>query len=260
MGQVYVQLMKDIAKHRVLVASANHNALKHTVSSPFELVLKMLPNRSLSTEARLVHDQRQVNGGTHKDLHPPAAQPTHEQVARQILWLKARYPGVKVVLAKKDVAGAFRLLWVDPELFARDVPWKPGLMGSGGTATDLQGLGDLTVIYLVSSFGFSGPRGEWTAWGRATEELHFCGKILVDDMVLVEPVIGLRPWVSSEVYEWAVTQLLGEKAINKLKDAEEGCYSNQQTVWGLIIDADTERMSLPEARILQGAYLLAQPC
>ena len=278
MGQVYVQLMKDIAKHRVLVASANHPALKHTVSSPFELVPKMLPNRSLSTEARLVHDQRQVNGGTHKDLHPPAAQPTHEQIARRILWLKARYPGVKVVLAKKDVAGAFRLLWVDPrdaELFAGDVPWKPELMGTGGEAPDLQDLGNLTVIYLVSSFGFSGSPGEWTAWGRATEEvhrnlrpvesrrdgeLHFCGKILVDDMVLVEPVIGLRPWVSSEVYEWAVTRLLGEKAINKLKDAEEGCYSNQQTVWGLIIDADTEKMSLPEARILKGAYLLAQPC
>ena len=278
MGQVYAQLMKDIAKHRVLVASASHAALKHTVSSPFELVPKMLPTRSLSTEARLVHDQRQVNGGTHKDLHPPASQPTHEQIARRILWLKARYPGVKVVLAKKDVAGAFRLLWVDPrdvELFAGDVPWKPELMGPGGAEAGLDGLGDLTVIYLVSSFGFSGSPGEWTAWGRATEEvhrslrpvesrrdgeLHFCGKILVDDMVLVEPVMGLRPWVSSEVYEWAVTKLLGEKAINKLKDAEEGCYSNQQTVWGLIIDADAERMSLPEARILKGAYLLAQSC
>ena len=173
---------------------------------------------------------------------------------------------------------AILILWVDPrdaELFAGDVPWKPELMGIGGEAPDLQDLGNLTVIYLVSSFGFSGSPGEWTAWGRATEEvhrnlrpvesrrdgeLHFCGKILVDDMVLVEPVIGLRPWVSSEVYEWAVTRLLGEKAINKLKDAEEGCYSNQQTVWGLIIDADTEKMSLPEARILKGAYLLAQPC
>ena len=52
----------------------------------------------------------------------------------------------------------------------------------------------------------------------------------------------------------------GEKAINKLKDAEEGCFSRQQTVWGLTINAETERMSLPEARILKGAYLLAQPC
>lgn len=49
-----------------------------------------------------------------------------------------------------------------------------------------------------------------------------------------------------------MVKLLGEKAINKLKDAEEGQLSNQQTVWGLTIDADLEKMSLP------GAYLLAQ--
>ena len=277
LGQVYVQLMKDIMKHRVLVVSADHGNLGHTVSSPFELVPKMLPNRTLSTEARLVHDQRQVNEGTHKDLHPPAAQPTHGQIARRVLWWKTKYPGVKVVLAKKDVAGAFRLLWVDPrdvELFAGDVPWNPECMGPRGDAGEVEGGSGLTLIYLVSSFGFSGSPGEWTAWGRATEEVHrnlrpqhgrrdggahFCGKILVDDMVLVEPVIGLRPWVSSEVYEWAVVKLLGEKAINKLKDAEEGQFSNQQTVWGLTIDADSEKMSLPEARILKGAYLLAQP-
>lgn len=59
-----------------------------------------------------------------------------------------------------------------------------------------------------------GVRVRGGAWGRATEEVHrnlrplhgrrdgeahFCGKILVDDMVLIEPMIGLRPWVSSEV-------------------------------------------------------------
>ena len=64
---------------------------------------------------------KKVEEGTHKDLHPPAAQPTHEQIARRILWLKARSPGVKVVLAKKDVAGAFRLLWL-----RRPNPYKTG--------------------------------------------------------------------------------------------------------------------------------------
>ena len=29
----------------------------------------MLPNRALSSEVRLVHDQRGINGGTSKDLH-----------------------------------------------------------------------------------------------------------------------------------------------------------------------------------------------
>ena len=270
--QVYVQVMKDVKKQRVLVVSNNHPGLASTVSSPFETVPKMLPNRTLSTDVRLVHDQRRVNQGTDKTLHPPAAQPSHAQVARRILWLKARYPGTKVVLAKKDVAGAFRLLWVDPkdvELFGGDIPWAPSAMGGGEGEPAEAGL---TVLYLVSSFGFSGSPGEWTAWGRATEEvhkacrpslprrdgaLHFDGKILVDDMVLVEPVLGLRPWVSSEVYEWGVVQMLGQKAINREKDAEEGAFGPVQTIWGVIMDADEETMSLPETRILKGAYLLA---
>ena len=270
--------MKDVKKHRVLLVIDTHKGLAHTVSSPFEAVPKMLPNRSLSTEMRLVHDQRRVNQGTAKTLHPPAAQPLHEQVVRRILWLKTRYPGVEVLLAKKDVAGAFRLLWVDPrdvELFGGDLPWHPETMGpiDNDKLESLKPEAGLTVLYLVSSFGFSGSPGEWAAWGRATEELHrghcpqdarrdgevhFCGKILVDDMVLIEPALGLRPWVSSEVYEWGVTKLLGLKAINKANDAEEGQFESSQTIWGVIIDAHKEIMSLPEARILKGAYLLAE--
>ena len=274
MDQVFKQLMKDVAKHRVLVADADLPQLSHVVSSPFETVPKMLPNRTLSTEVRLVHDQRQVNTGTDKVLHPPAVQPTHEQIVRRILWLKARFPGVEVKLAKKDVAGAFRLLWVDPrdvELFGGDLPWQPESMGSCSDTSKPGDARTITVLYLVSSFGFSGSPGEWNVWGRATEELHrshrpqqsrrdgavhFDGKILVDDMVLVEPVLGLRPWVSSEVYEDVVKKLLGEKAINAAKDAEEGQFADAQIVWGLIIDAKQERMSLPESRVTKGAYLL----
>ena len=78
-------------------------------------------------------------------------------------------------------------------------------------------------------------------------------------MVLVEPELGLRPWISSEVYEWSVVKLLGSKAINKAKDAEEGTFESSQTIWGVTIDANEEVMSLPEARILKGAYLLSEP-
>ena len=183
MGQVYVQLMKDIAKHRVLVASASHAALKHTVSSPFELVPKMLPNRSLSTEARLVHDQRQVNGGTHKDLHPPASQPTHEQIARHILWLKARYPGIKVVLAKKDVAGGFSTAVGRPTrcgAVRRGRPMEARADGirrtrgraqrSGGPHGDLLGV-QLWVLGIAGRMDSMG-----TGYGRGPSKPSPCGE------------------------------------------------------------------------------------
>ena len=106
--QVYKQIWKDVKKNRVLVVAQDNPALRGTVSSPFEAVDKMMPDRSISAEKRIVHDQRGVNQFTDKVWHPPALQPTHDQIARRILWMQTRYPGVPVLLAKKDIAGAFR--------------------------------------------------------------------------------------------------------------------------------------------------------
>lgn len=249
LGQVYSQLWKDVRKQRALVVDRDHPQDFAPLSRhPFEAVDKLLPDRTISPDKRVVHDQRGVNYYTDKTWHPPAAQPSHAQVARRILLWKVRAPGLPVLLAKKDVAGAFRLLWVAPsdvELFAGDLPWSPTAMGED--AEDAAGEGkDLTIIYLVSSFGFSGSPGEWAIWGRSTEEFHRChrpeesrrdgsygfeSKILVDDNVLIEPWMGLRPWVSSETYEEAVRLMLGESAVNAEKDKEEGDFRTQQTIY-----------------------------
>ena len=276
--QVYRQLMKDVKKGRILVVSQAHAKLGTTVSSPFEVVQKMLPDRSLSKDMRLVHDQRNVNSSSDKDWRPPALQPTHAQIVRRILRLKARFPGLPVLPAKKDIAGAFRLLWVDPrdvELFAGDLPWKPEEMEQGdlgGAAGPDPAGAPMTAIFLVSSFGFNGAPGEWTVFGRATEEWHrahrpqetrrdgragFDSKILVDDNVLVEPWVGLRPWVSAECYEEGVRLILGDCAINLEKDAMEGFYAEEQCIWGLTINTRLGRAFLPERRILRGAHLIA---
>eukprot|EP00434_Breviolum_minutum_P012254 symbB.v1.2.010803.t1/scaffold712.1/size170421/2 len=199
------------------------------------------------------------------------------EVAKRILLWKLRAPGIPVLLAKKDVAGAFRLLWVSPqdvELFAGDVPWCPGEMSEKAEGASEEGK-EMTIIYLVSSFGFSGSPGEWAIWGRSTEEFHRChrpemsrrdgsygfeSKILVDDNVLIEPWIGLRPWVSLETYEEGVRLLLGQSAVNAEKDKEEGDFRTQQTIWGIILDTESQEAHLPEQRVLKGAHLLAEEC
>ena len=283
MGQVYKQVWKDVGKARALVVDSGHKALTTVVASPFEAVDKMNPDRTISEEKRLVHDQRQVNQFSHKTVHPPANQPKHAQVARLILYYKRRYPGITVLLAKKDAAGAFRLLWTDPcdvELFAGDLPWQESAMGDQGSQNEWYDSGiwnppeGVTVIFLVASFGFSGSPGEWSVWGKATEFYHsahmpslprrdgsepFDGKILVDDAMLVEPWIGARPWMSGACYEEGVVTMLGQQAINKEKDKLEGCFEPLKTVWGLDIDAEENEAGLPDRRILKGAYLLTSP-
>lgn len=259
----------------MLLVTADNPDLPRTYSSPFEAVDKLLPDRTISEEKRVVHDQRGVNAGTSKYFHPPAVQPVHTQIARRILWTKLRNPGVSVLVAKKDIAGAFRLLWVAPEdveLFAGDLPWrKEAFPEEADFEEKIRGV---TVIYLVSSFGFSGSSGEWGVWGRATEEYHrahrpeeprrdlrvgFDSKVLVDDNILVEPWVGLRPWISSEVFEAGVRLMLGQNAINSAKDEVEGKFQCSQTIWGIVMNAETEQAILPERRILKGAQLLADP-
>ena len=280
LDQVYKQIFKDVRKHRVLVVRKDNVALGNTVSSPFEAVDKMLPDRSIAPDKRIVHDQRQVNQATSKWWHPPALQPTHQQIARRVLWHKTRFPGIDVVICKRDIAGAFRLLWLAPKdahLFAADLPWKEEMMEQDVEGSHAEGnheKSEMTVIYLVSSFGFSGAPGEWTAFGRATEEYHrahrpgesrrdglagFDAKILVDDMVLVEPLIGLRPWTSASCYDEGVRLLLGKDAVNEEKNLLEGAYKEEQTIWGLNINTKEDRASLPSRRIEKGAHLLAHP-
>ena len=277
LGQVYQQIYKDVAKGRVLVVPTKVVAREPVMSSPFGAVPKMLPDRSLSEEKRVVHDQRQVNEGVPEDAHPPALQPRHRQLARLVLHWQARYPGVPVLLAKKDIAGAFRLLWVAPgdvELFAGELPWRPEhcVQGDPDEGRDL-GEG-LVAIYLVLSFGFSGAPGEWMAWATGLcQDLEarrpdrperdgperFVGSMLMDDYVLVEPCLGLRPWVARGVLEQRVKALFGHEAINLEKDAVEGEMETSQCCWGLDVDTSRGVVRIPERRIIKGAHLLALP-
>jgi hypothetical protein len=96
-------------------------------------------------------------------------------------------------MAKRDIAGTFKMVWVDlsdVELFASDVDWTPagdpsmatewseGAKSCGITMSEWSSMRDelrkegVTVIYLVLSFGFSGSPGEWTAWGAAAAQYH----------------------------------------------------------------------------------------
>ena len=87
---------------------------------------------------------------------PPALQPRHGEVARVILFWAHMFPGIAILLAKKDVAEAFRWLWIalqDCCLFAADFH---------GRDFGLEGL--VTALYTALTFGWTGAPGEWMAF------------------------------------------------------------------------------------------------
>ena len=65
--------------------------------------------------------------------------------------------------------------------------------------------------------------------------------------------------MSASCYEAGVRLMLGSEAVNEEKDALEGQFKEEQTIWGLTMNTDTNQALLPERRILKGAHLLAEP-
>eukprot|EP00971_Amphidinium_carterae_P215622 4280033-Amphidinium_carterae.1 len=101
------------------------------------------------------------------------------------------------------------------------------------------------------SFSPSQPR--WNGPQR------FWSHMLMDDSVLIEPVIGERAALSAQAYEQGVRTLLGPSSINEEKNEVEGKFCDRLTCWGLTFDTQRHEVSIPEQRILKGAYLLAEP-
>eukprot|EP00438_Fugacium_kawagutii_P005702 Skav227832 [mRNA] locus=scaffold948:391182:404479:+ [translate_table: standard] len=212
------QLWKDAAKGRVLLCfDEGGDELHGVVSVAMARVPKMLPNRTVSDKGRVIWDAKPINEFCDKSRHPPALQPKHDEVARLIVWWQTRFPNTPILLSKKDVSDAFK--WVpvrceDTRLFAADLPG--GEFGAHGK--------NITVLYNSLTFGWTGAPGEYMLFAWLIKSGHsmfhppdplwndgvaFQSLVLMDDAVLIEPKIGLRPWLSVQTMETCTKMALG---------------------------------------------------
>ena len=266
MEEAAAQLWKDARKGRALIADDQGSDLLGVVSVPMARVPKMLPDRTLSTKGRVIWDATVVNRTCAKENHPPALQPRHSEMARSILWWKQRFPFARVLLSKKDISDAFK--WVpvqldDTRLFAADLPGK-----DFGLSTPI------TVIYNTLTFGWTGAPGEFMLYAWVAKLAHqshvpedplwndsppFRSLVLMDDTVLVEPEIGVRPWLSVHAAERCTKATLGPRTINPEKDKIEGALEERKLIWGLMYDTAKGTRSLPAAKLEKASYLLHLP-
>ncbi|CAE7671785.1 unnamed protein product [Symbiodinium sp. CCMP2592] len=206
------------------------------------------------------------------DDHFPAIQPRYAEVVRLVMWYKSRYPGVRVLLAKKDVSEAFKWLWVEQDdcrLFGADLPTEGATRDSRGDASR-----PVTVLYLAMTFGWTGAPGEFMAFAWAIKLLHrACGPdrpewhdsssfrslALMDDSVVIEPDLGLRPQLSVDALEEAIRQTLGPLAINAAKDVEEGTLTTRKLIWGLEFDTEAGTCRLPPLKVERAYHVLQSP-
>ena len=105
---------KDAQKGRILyLTSKSDPLLNGVVAVPLGFFKKSFPDRTISqTEGREVVDPAEQNDDVQKDYFHPAPMPKHNELARTITWWVHRYPGIQILLAKKDIADAFKRLWL----------------------------------------------------------------------------------------------------------------------------------------------------
>ena len=260
------QLWEDAAKGRSLLCYDKGEGLEGVISVPMARVLKMHPDRSISEKGRIIWDATPINKYCRKTRHPPALQPRHQEVARAILWWRLRFPRIRILLSKKDVAEAFKWIPIkleDAKLFAADVPAEFTQTPEG-----------TTLIYSFLTFGWCGAPGEYMhfAWviksahgsfapdnHRWEDDVPFHSLVLMDDTVLIEPELGFRPQLSVALSEYVTKATLGEGSINAAKDALEGRLECRKLIWGLVYDTQTYTRSLPAAKLEKAYHLLHLP-
>ncbi|CAK9013328.1 Uncharacterized protein SCF082_LOCUS11888 [Durusdinium trenchii] len=208
------QLWADAGKGRALLCyDHGQRELSGVISVALARVPKMNPDRSVSEKG--------------SQAHPLVA---------------TSVPRDGRVAGEKDVAEAFK--WVpvrssDTRLFAADLPESE--FGASGKT--------ITVMYNSLTFGWTGAPGEYMmfAWvaklahaahapqdGLWNDSVSFKSLVLMDDSILIEPDIGVRPWLSVQTCETCTKKALGPGTINEVKDEVEGALEATKLIWGLM--------------------------
>ncbi|ETN08069.1 hypothetical protein PPTG_12571 [Phytophthora nicotianae INRA-310] len=195
----------------------------HVTISPFGAVPKS-DARSMHA-IRLIHDlafplDDCVNSHTIQSSLPYVPYQPFSALAERIEHLAAVHPGVRILILKGDVQGAFRHLRQH----------APDVHRMGGRLGHLQA----GVIDLSAPFGWTGSPALYSVFGRAISTIvgrespasmwpghpdatPFFAYEWVDDHVMMESDLGERCAVAEDTLRLAMLAVLGPTAINESK-------------------------------------------
>jgi hypothetical protein len=256
---------KDARKGRILyLTDESEHLLAGVVSVPLGFVPKSFPDRTVSrSEGREVVDPVKQNENVLKEHFHPALMPRHSELARLITWWAQRHPGIAILMARRDIADAFKWLWILAE--------SAGMFStrfSKGQAGIKQ---SLVPIWLVLNFGWRGGPGCFVQFGTLLKLLHanfrpagpkfndevpFRSMIWMDDLVVIEPDLGHRALVSLGIAEGLTHKIFGPASLNRAKDLVEGIFETLKLTWGLTYDTQRLCRRLPDPKLEKAAFLL----
>ncbi|ETM53581.1 hypothetical protein L914_02952 [Phytophthora nicotianae] len=224
----------------------------HVTISPFGAVPKS-DARNMHA-IRLIHDlafplDDCVNSHTIQSSLPYVPYQPFSSLAERIEHLAAVHPGVRILILKGDVQGAFRHL----RQHAPDVHRMGGRLGHSQAG----------VIDLSAPFGWTGSPALYSVFGRAISTIvgrespasmwpghpdatPFFAYEWVDDHVMMESDLGERCAVAEDTLRLAMLAVLGPTAINESKFTT---WSTKARVLSLDWDSGARTVSMPPDKV-----------
>ena len=251
------KLRKDVQKGRVLVVHVE--AVKPNtavMATPTTTAVKKLPDRTVSTDVRIISDLRLPNLYCDKNSYPPVYLADISEIAERAVMLKRTWPNIDVVCCKRDIDAAFKRVRTHPDMCVM-------------LCTEFRGEhfaldGNIYFMYLALPFGWRGSPAYFPCIGHGVALAHrnfspankirdghqdLSSLLFVDDAIFIEPRIGMRPEVCVSCWESIWRRLLGADSPNEDKLMEEGDWKSTHILLGYEVNVNSLTIRLPEAKV-----------
>ena len=194
------ELWGDVIKGRLMMLAIKSEPFAgNLVESKLTYVLQKDATNPAAAKVRYISDpMNEVNERLDNDRHSQRIIPRHQNVSRRAHYWKRRYPSIPVLISKRDVKGAFKLIPVGIR----------GLAYMGCRFSHYIGM------YLALFFGWRPSPANWglistllmqyvAAFRPSNDRLggpeSFIAFEYVVDGDFVEPWRGLRPWQAANL-------------------------------------------------------------
>ena len=197
------------------------------IATPTTTAQKRKPDRTLSTDFRIISDLRYPYHFCFKSEYHEVKLTDVGKIAERAIATKRRWPNLRALYNKRDIDDAFKRVRVRPDMCAILCTESPGeyfLIDDKDSA--------VIFLYLAPPFGWRASPGYFPQVGEGITLAHngyttntpdrdgadfFESQLFVDDAIFIEPELGQRPRLAISRWEHLRRRLLGESAINEQK-------------------------------------------
>ena len=259
--EIMEKLWKDVRNGRMLVCTSRTiSEYDQIACTPSTLVTKKMPDRTLSTDMRLISDVRLINNFCDKEDYPQCINPSLEDIATRVEYLDRCFPGVPRRVTKRDVNDAFKRVATHPDCVSILCTEFPG--------SELGLEFDLVFFWLALPFGWSASPGYFQNCARLVTLLHcmrkpvspltgllsFASLMFVDDAMLIDVDLPGRLEQSAQVWEHCCEMVLDHDSVSDKKKVVEGTWEEEHILLGFHVNVESKVIRLPDANI-EGARI-----